>query len=186
MSQPPSASDARSIRCRLAERLRQLASGRLTNDEFEDTLPYGGGADAAAWELYHFAWMCYDDLYEHRLRGRHRLSPQQRQVFARCVLFLRSGLPYEWPKHAKWLWCRQRDKAESAPRTPWWVPDESATSVLPVFGRRWREYLSRREEARDRERRTVAVDDRIWPFRRMADLKAARSRPVYLAGVSAG
>jgi hypothetical protein len=174
---------ARIARQRLAERLRQLASGRITNDEFDNNACRGSGEtpDGAAWEVYRFAWCFYDDLYQHRLRGRNRLSPMQRRAFARCVLFLRTELPYEWPKRAKWLWCGQRCKQEPAARLPWWKPDESVFGGL-VWARRVREWRRRREMEHDRLVKVSKVDDRIWPFRRMADYKAALKNPPYLAG----
>jgi hypothetical protein len=169
-------------RDRFAEILRQFASGRLTNDEFEDRASEFRD-DEVVNKLYWFVWMFYDDLYEHRLLGKHRLSPLQRRVFAQCVLFLRSGLPYEWDKSAKYLWCRQRDKVEPAARVPWWKPDMSVLTA-PLWGKQLKEWQYRREE--DAERRTkgrVIVDDRIWPFRRMSDYKTALKNPPYLCGV---
>lgn len=173
--------EARRARRRLAELIRQLASGRLTNDEFEKASPRF--VDRAVVEIYEFAWSFYDDLYEHRLLARHRLSPLQRRVFALCVLFLRSDHPYEWPKRAKWLWCRQ-----SLPSSvPWWKPDVAAAAMLPAWGRRARQWRRRLEAEEDRRiRNRTFVDDRIWPFRRMADLKAALIQPLYLAGRATG
>lgn len=168
-------------RRRAAELVRQLASGRLTNDQFEDALPVL--SRDSSFEIFRFAWSFYDGLYEHRMRGRHRLSPLQKRVFARCVLFLRSGLPYEWPRRAKWIWCDQLHKEEPAARLPWWKPDETVLAGLPVWGRRVREWRRRREEDRDRRVKSRMIDDRIWPFRRMADYKAALQSPPYLAGI---
>ena len=101
-----------------------------------------------------------------------------------CVLFLRSGLEYRWPPRAKWLWCRQSARVESSQRLPWWVPDGSVLASIPVWGARWlRKWMPRFEAARDRELRSgTIVDDRIWPFRTMAEYKAALAAPVYLAG----
>ena len=173
-----STADPASARHQLAERLRQLASGFLTNDEFEDGVP--SATDHAVREVYRFAWGFYDDFHKHRLRGPHRLSPLQRRVFARCVLFLRSGLPYEWPKSAKWLWCEQ--VVSPAERRPWWKPDDSVLDEVPFWGSRRRR---RREEELDPAIKQAMVDDRIWPFRRMADYKAALKNPPYLAGAAA-
>ena len=131
-------------RRRLAERLRQFADGRITNDDLVDTI--GGAADDAGWEVLLFAYGFWDDLHEHRLRGEYRLTPMQRRAFARCVLFLRSGLPYEWPKRAKGLWCAQACQEEPVSRTPPWKPYTSVLSVLPVWGRYMRESRRRREE----------------------------------------
>jgi hypothetical protein len=165
----------------LARGLRQLASGRITNDEFEDSAPSWHG-DRAIRELFWFAWGFYDSLYEHRLRGRHRLSPHQRQVFARCVLFLRSDLEYEWPQRSRWLW---RPQLNGRLLTPWWKPDSSVLEGLP-FCRGLARAARRREEcAMERRKRSGRiVDDRIWPFRTRADLRRALSTPVYLAGQS--
>jgi hypothetical protein len=173
-------------RKRLSIVLRQLASGQLSNYKFEDAYidDTVGMGDRGAWEIYKFVWMFYDDLYEHRLRAKHRLSPLQRRVFAQCVLFLRSDLPYEWDKRAKYLWCRQRDKAEPGGRVPWWKPDMSVLVGIPVLGLHLLERQYRRGV--DSERRTkgrVIVDDRIWPFRRMSDYKTALKNPPYLCGV---
>ena len=176
----------REARNRFAELLRQLASGRLTNDEFDDAYE-PRTRDHVVDELFRFAWTFYDDLYEHRLRGSHRLSPRQRRVFARCVLFLRSGLPYEWPKQAKFLWCKQRDKPEAVEHLPWWKPDASALNGLPFCGRLARAVRDGEDRLieLDRKRRGV-VDDRIWPFRRMSDYRAALRNPPYLVGQMAG
>lgn len=55
-------------------------------------------ADPAIREIYNqFLWLLYCDLREHRLIGADKLSQVQRDAAARCVLFLKSGLPYLWP-----------------------------------------------------------------------------------------
>ncbi len=156
-------------RRRCAQLTRQFASGRLTNDEFEDAIP--ASRDAAIDEVAQFAWGFYDDFSEHRLRGGHRLSKLQRQMFARCVLFLKTELRYDHPRRAKWLWGAQ------AQRGPDW------RVVLPSFCRTARESGQRMERAQDRRlKRTGMIDDRIWPFRCMQDYKAALKEPPYLAG----
>ncbi len=175
-------SNERPARHSLAQAIRQLASGTLTNDEFErDAVP--DRQDEGAYQVYLFVWGHYDDFVKHRLRGDRRLSPFQRQVFARCVLFLRSGLPYEWPSHAKWMWCPQRMKEEPARRLPWWKPDETVLDAMPFWNWLTREQRRKREDAADRrlKARTI-VDDRIWPFRRRSDYEAALSNPPYLCG----
>lgn len=146
----------------MGEALRQLASGLLTNDEFENryaAFPRREEID----ELYLFAWANYDDIYTHRLRGRHRLSKLQRQVFARCVLFLRSGLPYQYDHKAKWLWARQGRSGINF------------VSWLLLWCSPWAvEVMAARAERRERCRSGEVVDDRIWPFRSRADLELAK------------
>jgi hypothetical protein len=163
-------------RNRMAELLRQLASGRITNDQFEDGLP---ALDRDTWPIFRAVWGCYDDLHEHRLRGLHRLSPHQREIFARCCLFLRSGLSYEWPRASRWTAVRA------------WLDSASVDQMPSTKGRRRLRWLftyiphNRGSERRDAQVKSRMIDDRIWPFRRRADLNAALRNPPYLAGGSA-
>ena len=87
----------RIARNNLAERLRQLASGSITNFEFERR--GGGRSDDPAIRAieFEFAWTHYDDFHEHRLDGRFKLTDRQRCDFARAVVFLKSDLEYRWP-----------------------------------------------------------------------------------------
>ncbi|MFG0283042.1 MAG: hypothetical protein ACF8R7_01350 [Phycisphaerales bacterium JB039] len=152
----------REARRRLVRAIRALASGLITNDEFEDrVLDDVRSSDRAIDEVFCFAWSQYDDIRPaYRLVGRDRLTRLQRRQFAICVLFLRSELPFE---------------AESF----------KALTLLgqPIFAGLFR-WLPRRKRAAGRrvEERLRRLDDRIWPFGRMADYKAALAKPLYLAG----
>lgn len=163
-------------RNRMAELLRQLASGRITNAKYEDRLP---SLDRDTWPIFQAAWGCYDDFHEHRLKGAYRPSRAQRQILARCVLFLRSGLPYEWPRNARWTAHRTRlDVTDHAPA--------STTRTQRVI--RWLfTYVPEHKhtERHDAQIKSRLIDDRIWPFRRRADLNAALRNPPYLVGRSA-
>lgn len=156
-------SDPRPVRAQLAEAMRQLASGLITNDQFEDRLALDP-SDQATYELRHFARGFCDDLSAHRMRGRHRLSKVQRQAFARCVLFLRSGLPYEYGADAKWLWARQRRSVSN-----YWNQ-----ILFTSFSRRARDLQRRREREDERLVQSELIDDRIWPFRSRADFESAK------------
>ena len=80
----------------MAESTRWLIGARITNFQFDDAVPKS--ADPAIREIYNqFLWLLYCDLREHRLIGADKLSQTQRDTAARCVLFLKSGLPYLWP-----------------------------------------------------------------------------------------
>jgi hypothetical protein len=84
----------------LAERLRQLASGSITNFAFEQR-EIGSSRDAAIHAIeFRLAWPHYDDFVEHRLDGGFRLTDGQRRDFARSVLFLKSDLEYRWPERS--------------------------------------------------------------------------------------
>ena len=156
----------------LAEAVRQLASGTITNDEFEDRTCLREGEDPTLDAIYDFVWSFYSDCHRHRLRGRHRLSPLQRSVFARCVLFLHSDRAYEWPENAKWLWRPQRRP---------WLPADLTQVMFQGVSRAAREDARRREKIED-ARFGARVDDRIWPFARRSDLMEALSNPRYLTG----
>jgi hypothetical protein len=73
-----------------------LVAGLITNHEFDERIPRS--SDPAIREIYNKAfWLMYCDLRQYHLKGRDRLSSQAREVAARCILFLKSGLPYGWP-----------------------------------------------------------------------------------------
>ena len=84
----------------LAETFRHLATGRITNDQFEDSDRWcTSKVDPAIHELYYLAaWPLYDDLSEHKLTGRHELTEGMKKDVAHCLLFLKSDYEYEWPR----------------------------------------------------------------------------------------
>ena len=83
-------------RTRLGEMLRHLASGVVTNFQFEDRAP-GRSKDMAIREIRDATWFFYSDVREHRLSGPDRLTPETKSAIARCVLFLQTDLEYEYP-----------------------------------------------------------------------------------------
>jgi hypothetical protein len=97
----------RKARDSLAERLRQLASGAITNFEFEDRAPDDSKCDPAIWQIYYgVAWPKYDDFSEQRMTGTHSFTSGERQDVARCVMFLKSDLEFRWPARSifsSWL-----------------------------------------------------------------------------------
>jgi hypothetical protein len=87
----------RPARDNLAERLRHLAAGTMTNDAFEDS--GAKSMDEVIREIeFRLAWPCYDDLHEHTLSGDYAITRGKRLDFARAVLFLKTDLPYEWKR----------------------------------------------------------------------------------------
>ena len=51
--------------------LRRLASGRITNDEFDEAFPFSDDAGLRA--VSDFGWSLYSDFDTYRLVGRHAL-----------------------------------------------------------------------------------------------------------------
>jgi len=139
-------------RTRLAELARQLATGHITNDQFEGRLPQS--RETALQEIFYCGlWPLYSDFREYRLVKKHRLTPEDLAWVSRIVLFLRSGFPYRWP---------------------------STTSPVPVallslatlgwYGRRWRKNLA------------PDGDKAVWPFFSQSEYEQALASPVYLRG----
>ena len=90
----------RAARESLAEKLRQLASGAITNFRFEEEYRRSR-SDSAIHEIAEcLAWPHYDDMSEHRLEGDYALTDGRRKDFARTVLFLKSDCEYRWPKRS--------------------------------------------------------------------------------------
>jgi hypothetical protein len=90
----------RAARDNLAERLRKLGSGAITNFEFERRARRARN-DPAVHEIAEcLAWRCYDDLREHRLSGEYALSDGLRKDFARAVLFLKGNCEFHWPRRS--------------------------------------------------------------------------------------
>lgn len=89
------------LRASLSQDVRGLVTGRITNDDFDDSYYelYDSSDDLAVREISGFCYSLYssDLLLPMRLRGRHALDPDTKYTCARAVLFLRSGLEYEWP-----------------------------------------------------------------------------------------
>jgi hypothetical protein len=140
-----------------AELVRQLASGRLTNDEFEARWP--ASADPALSGVRDAAWFLYSDLRTYRLTGADRLPfPIRRQV-ARWVLFLHSDLPYEWPVES-----RAAKLARSI----------AGLLTIGVATRRWKTALQ------------VSEDADVWPFFRRVDYRRALRVPRLLRRAQAG
>jgi hypothetical protein len=88
-------------RLRSAKVYRYFAAALLTNDQMEDALPRS--FERGLHDIFLCGiWPLYDDLHEHKLTGRYRLTPEGRDHVARIILFLQSSLPYRWPLTTGW------------------------------------------------------------------------------------
>jgi len=139
-------------RTRFSELIRGLVAGRLTNDEFEDAIPQS--LDVAIHEVYFTGlWGIYSDLHEHRLTGKDAVPRESKPHIARCILFLKSGLPYEWPRLG---------------RLPFFLLLIAALLTLGIANLIYRNWFSRQG------------DIAVWPFIRQSDYNAALTDPPYL------
>ena len=143
----------RTSRTNLAESLRHLAAGVISNDAFERRL-VRHSHDAAVRQVFsEGAWNLYSDLREYCLTGSDRLSDTARTEVARWILFLKTNLPYEWPVIPAWVRLAL-------------VPLNLITFGL--VGRLIVKWLGR------------FGDQRVWPFLRRSDYEAALNQQPYL------
>lgn len=145
----------RGARNELAVLVRRLIACRITNFEFDESVP--GSDDPAVQAVRAMAWSLYDDLEVHRLDGRRRLSKPDRRVVARWILFLYSDEEYSWPDYDLF-------------RIYNWPMN------LLTFG--WWE----RKKADEWSRFKAAGDFEVWPFMIRSPFEAALSNPTLLAG----
>jgi hypothetical protein len=144
-------------RAGLAEATRWLVGARITNYQFDDRIPKSH--DPAVREIYNqYLWLLYCDMREYRLSGPDKLKSQGRDKAVRCVLFLKSGLPYCWPVLSR---------AKSAGLT---------VLNLLTLGIAGRLYF----------RRVCAAGDiTYWPFLSASQYAEAIESPAYLSGSGA-
>jgi hypothetical protein len=144
----------RNARNNLAEAMRALATGLITNSEFEESrLPYST-KDTAIREVFSKgAWMLYSDLHEYRFADSNKLDDTTKTEIARWILFLKTELPYEWP----------------------------INSVLQSTGMLLANLLTLGFARRFFVRRYCAHGDiGVWPFIKKSDYEAALKNPPYL------
>jgi hypothetical protein len=142
-------------RSQLAEAARALVAGRITNDEFEARVPKS--TDPAIREIFSKGfWPLYDDLRAYRLVGSNRMGSDGREFASRCILFLKTTLPYAWPFHSGSAALRH---------------DLVNFLTLGFSGRRFQKHLR------------ASGDLDAWPFLTHADYRAALCSPPYLTGL---
>jgi hypothetical protein len=146
----------RAARNKLAEGMRHLGAGILSNTEFEKRVITKSVDPAIQAVFVGGPWFLYHDLSTYKLRGPYRLRGLARKELARCVMFLKTDLEYEWP-------VQQRGVLSSL---LWSLVN------LATFGM----------FANVQQRRFMRAGDfSVWPFIRRSDYEAALSNPVYLA-----
>ncbi len=144
----------REARNKLAEAIRALSSGLISNDEFEDyRSPYSNTDDAIGEIYYKGAWSLYSDMQEYKLKGIHRLKPEEKTYAARLIMFLKTDLPYEWPIS---------------------LGKEGITqTLLSILS------LGFSQSFYNRKFKTYG-EISVWPFIRVSDYENALKNPVYL------
>jgi hypothetical protein len=141
-------------RKQFAELYRHFGAGLISGGELESRAPRTreiGLHEIDATGILPF----YGDFTHLKLSGKHRLTREGRRYLARIILFVRSGLPYRWPR-----------------QTGVFQLPAVLLSVITLgrFGDYWLRY-----RARD-------GDLEVWPFYTLAEYESALQRPPYLRG----
>jgi hypothetical protein len=135
--------------------VRRLVACRITNDDFEESVPHSD--DPAIRAVHGAAWRLYSDLETRRLDGPHRVPKVFRREIARWILFLNSNEEYAWPKYDLFQIYN-------------WPLN------LLTFG-----WWERRKERRS-NRFMAAGDFDVWPFMSRTSFENAARNPVLLTG----
>jgi hypothetical protein len=169
-------------RTEFAQLLRALFTGRITNDDFDEkAIPLALGRDFTIAQIFWVgAWPSYSDNRVYKLIGPDALSRKDKKIVARWILFLKSGLPYSWPKY---------------PCLPTWLILLLIFLPIPIayFLEIW--FLTPlgfilagfATYAFDRIKAPAfkkCGDFAVWPFISKADFEEALRHPPYLAGTN--
>lgn len=125
--------------------LRGFVDCKLTNDEFFAQFPLSE-YDSALRAISSSVWMLYSDLHRHKLTGKHEPSVEARAMLERCVLFLDSGLEFEWS-----------------------VPTIGLANILPNLRRRAKQLMGLSSDSEGVQARSKGGDESVWPFFRKSD-----------------
>jgi len=149
----------RTARDRLSRNLKRLISGKISNDQFENSTPDAGG-DPGIIALADMAWLLYSEMKEHRLVGRYSIEPSTRREVLRWIMFLDSDIEYRWRRIS--------------------LPGLSpARRVRPLPTR----LFSFNTVSRERAAEFLAAGDHdAWPFISRSEYKLALKHPRWLAG----
>lgn len=170
-------------RKKLALYLRQLSIGQIRNDEFEkrvaQDVTYGflpeqyyrakecETDDSVIKPILEFSWCLYNDTYNYKLTGKHKLSDEQIKEIARFILFLHSDLEYEWT---------YIDLTNPVIRFSF---SDILKSII-TFGQHYRHLNLKREEEFELMKKTG--DFEFWPFKTRTEYEQQLTRQPFLNG----
>jgi hypothetical protein len=137
----------------LAEQIRHLLAGVVTNFQYIEEVDRLFSEDKAVRPIMNTIWQIYDDLREHKV-DMDSFSPDDRKMLGRIILFLKSDLEYQWPS--------LRTK----------IPFFRFLSTIFTLG------IYTKKKDREVEK---AGDFEYWPFISKADFELANMHPPYLA-----
>ncbi len=170
-------------RNRLAELLRHLSTGQISNDEFEDKLTdeitngylpenfYRAKGinemDPVLRPVIETAWGLYDDTRNHGLNGSDELSDYAKKEIARYILFLKSNQEYTWD---------YIDLMNPIMRFSF----KDMLKSIATFGKHYSSLKLSRDEEFARIKETG--DFEFWPFKTKEDFENELNNQPYLTG----
>lgn len=173
----------RERRKKLAMHLRHLSTGQISNDEFEERVmedvSYGWlpeqyyrseeskADDKIIRQALEYSWCLYNDTYNHKLTGGHKLSEAQIKEIAKCILFLHSDLEYDWTFV---------DMTNPLIRFSF---NDMLKSIL-TFGKHYKDLNLKREE--EFELMKKSGDFEYWPFKTKLDYEIQLKQQPFLSG----
>jgi hypothetical protein len=165
----------------LALNLRHLSVGLISNDDFEsnvaDTVSDGWlpeqyhrskkakNDDAAIAPILELSWGLYSDLKSHKLKGKDKLTDETLRIIARCILFLRADLEYQWPQFNQQM-----------------SIFEFLASICS-FGLYYQFFQKKKREAALEIYKKLGDYD-YWPFFKVGDYEVTLVSPPYLTGLA--
>lgn len=171
-------------RKKLAEALRHLATGQISNDEFEsllmDEITDGylpeqfyrakgiDKMDPVLRPIVETAWGLYDDTRNHKLTYSDALTDYAKKEIARFILFLKSNQEYTW------------DYIDLMNPIIRFSFKDMMQSII-TLGKHYRDLKLTREEEFERIKKTG--DFEFWPFKTKEEFEQQLKNQPYLAGV---
>ncbi|HYD39448.1 MAG TPA: hypothetical protein VEB43_01350 [Anaeromyxobacter sp.] len=125
-----------------AKVLRDFLAGRISNMELDKGFPERS-RDPAIHAVYRQTFGFQDDIREFHATGPLAVGGPTREVLDRCVSFLETGLPYEWPMPLADLVRRAHALLTRTPRP------KGDRSVWPFFRRADLASAQQRAQGRD-------------------------------------
>lgn len=179
----------------LAECLRHLVCGHMTNDDFDDACgeKWFNHQDIAVVEIANFGYGLYssDLLTPIKLRGIHKVSADERRIAARAILFLQGDWKYEYPTNVRGVvpfWCTWGPGFYlmlglaalyvASMAGVIWLAAMGLLALIPSV--HWMLTHAEREEELHKFQASGEID--IWPFFRREDFDVARRTPKFLTG----
>lgn len=170
-------------RKKLALHLRRLATGQISNDDFEEKvmdditkgwLPeqyYRSNDcktdDRVIQSILEYSWMLYSDLKNHKLIGKYELPEDVLKEIARYILFLHSDLEYEW---------KYVDMTNPLIK----LTIKDLIKSVMTLGKHYIEIKEQREKEFEEMRKEG--DIAYWPFKTQVDYEKQLDKHPYLIG----